>query len=112
MAGDDAKEGRILTDWNYFKKRRKLILGCVKCTWKEKVQSLSHEYISLHISLSLSGKMATTAEMLVMSDLFIMLFAAEFYSSRSVWHMNPSFFAHVCFKTLSLSKTRLRSRSL
>lgn len=72
-------------------KDEKIDLGCVKCTWKQKVQSLSHEYISLHISLSPLGKMATTTEMLVMSDLSNMLFAAEFYSSRSMWHMNPSF---------------------
>lgn len=53
--------------------------------------------------------MATTTEVLVTSDLSN-TFVAEFYSSRSVWHMNPSFF--VCFcKALSPSKKSvLRSK--
>lgn len=34
IAGDETKKGCILTDWNYLKRRRKLILGCVECTWK------------------------------------------------------------------------------
>lgn len=64
--------------------------------------SLSCECISLHISLSPLGKMATTTEVLVTSDLSN-TFAAEFYSSSSTWHMNPSFVC-VLFKALSQSK--------
>lgn len=46
--------------------------------------------------------MAATAKVLVVSD-SNMLFAAEFYSSKSVWDMNPSFTC-ACFKVLSQSK--------
>lgn len=87
-------------------------MHCVKYTWKQKVQSLSHEYISLHISLSPLGKMTTTTEMLVMSDLSNVLFTAEFYSSRSMWHMNLSCVC-VCFEGLIfVKKSVLRSQSL
>lgn len=48
--------------------------------------------ILVFISPSPLGKMATTTEVLVTSDLSN-AFAAEFYSPQSVWHMNPS----VCF---------------
>lgn len=54
--------------------------------------------------------MATTAEMLAMSDLSNMLFDAEFYSSRPVWHMNLSFVD--VLRPYFSQKTLLRSQSL
>lgn len=62
------------------------------------------------MSLSFLGKVATTAEMLAVSELSNILFDAEFYSSRPLWHTNLSF-EDVLRPYLS-QKTPLRSQSL